>query len=284
MFRKPKKGVTCAITRSVLVRGVLACFLLLGPAASHGDGIPEPSLVLYGVVRNVATGNRLTLGSITWSFQPATGGPTITATGTLTNINDQFSYVLQVPCEADLPGFAISTSALRLATSPVTYRRGSVTINGAVATFVNPAQTNLTLGRTDRGRVERVDLTINDPNLNGLPESWQLQYFGQTGIDPNADPDGDGLTNLQEYKAGTSPIDPQSRFALITVTADPQGGLRVDWDSAQGRFYILQRSSQILSGFADVATHIPATAPLNSFRDATAVGQGPFFYRLRVEE
>ena len=259
--------------------------VLLGLAGpSQADGIPEPDLVIYGVVNNTATGNRLTFGSITWTFQPAIGGPAIVANGVLTNINDQFCYVLHVPCETDLPGFAISTTSLRLASSPLTYRRGNVSISGTTATFVNPAQTNLVMARTDRGRIERIDLTINDPNLNGLPEAWQLQYFGFTGVDPNGDPDGDGLTTLDEYKAGTSPIDGQSRFALISVQRDPLGGLRVDWDSAPNKFYILQRSPQLLSGFSNVATHIPATAPQNSYRDASATGEGPYFYRLRVEE
>ena len=28
---------------------------------------------------------------------------------------------------------------------------------------------------------------------NGLPIAWELQNFGHTGVDPNADPDGDGM-------------------------------------------------------------------------------------------
>ena len=44
-----------------------------------------------------------------------------------------------------------------------------------------------------------------DPDGSGLPIWWELLYFGQTGVDPNADPDGDGLTNLQEYILGTDP-------------------------------------------------------------------------------
>jgi hypothetical protein len=42
-------------------------------------------------------------------------------------------------------------------------------------------------------------------SFNPLPDSWQIKYFGHTGVDPNADPDGDGLTNIQEYKNGTNP-------------------------------------------------------------------------------
>ena len=45
-----------------------------------------------------------------------------------------------------------------------------------------------------------------DSDGNGLPDWWELKYFGAIGQDPNADPDGDGLTNLQEYAMGTNPL------------------------------------------------------------------------------
>ena len=40
---------------------------------------------------------------------------------------------------------------------------------------------------------------------NGLGIAWQLYYFGHTGVDPNADPDGDGISNLNEYLTGRNP-------------------------------------------------------------------------------
>ena len=46
-----------------------------------------------------------------------------------------------------------------------------------------------------------------DANHNGLPDAWE-QAFGVS--DPNGDPDGDGATNLQEYLAGTDPLDATS--------------------------------------------------------------------------
>lgn len=44
-----------------------------------------------------------------------------------------------------------------------------------------------------------------DGDGNGLPEWWELQYFGHTGVDPYGDDDGDGWTNLQEWQNGTNP-------------------------------------------------------------------------------
>jgi probable HAF family extracellular repeat protein len=45
----------------------------------------------------------------------------------------------------------------------------------------------------------------NDSDSNGLPDDWEKFYFGTMGVDPNADPDGDGLTNRQEFEAHTNP-------------------------------------------------------------------------------
>lgn len=51
---------------------------------------------------------------------------------------------------------------------------------------------------------------------DGLPDSWQRQYFGRGNplASPLLDPDGDGQTNLFEYTAGLVPTDPLSRFQL----------------------------------------------------------------------
>jgi hypothetical protein len=44
---------------------------------------------------------------------------------------------------------------------------------------------------------------------DGLPDPWQVQYFGEAGLPTvagaDADPDADGLTNFQEYAFGMDP-------------------------------------------------------------------------------
>ncbi len=48
---------------------------------------------------------------------------------------------------------------------------------------------------------------LRDSDERGLPDRWQMHYFGHLGVDPGADPDGDGMTNLEEYRKGTDPTD-----------------------------------------------------------------------------
>jgi hypothetical protein len=40
---------------------------------------------------------------------------------------------------------------------------------------------------------------------SGLPDWWELQYFGHIGLDPNSDPVGDGWTLLQDFQNGWNP-------------------------------------------------------------------------------
>jgi glucose/arabinose dehydrogenase len=55
-------------------------------------------------------------------------------------------------------------------------------------------------------------LTGIDSDADGLPNWWELAYFGSTtAAAAGADPDGDGATNLQEYRAGSDPLSAASK-------------------------------------------------------------------------
>jgi hypothetical protein len=71
-------------------------------------------------------------------------------------------------------------------------------------------------------------ITVNAiMDSNGLPVAWELQYFGHTGVDPSADPDGDGFSNLQEYENGT---DPTNYYNGLPITlAIVQGNSQTAW-------------------------------------------------------
>ena len=56
-----------------------------------------------------------------------------------------------------------------------------------------------------------------DLDGSGLPDQWELYYFGHVGVDPNADPDGDGLSNLEEYQSGTDPLTANNPIVSLTL-------------------------------------------------------------------
>ena len=83
-----------------------------------------------------------------------------------------------------------------------------------------PDQTNVlpfTVANLDRQNlfVRAEDWTGVDSNGDGIPDWWEFKYFGYVGIDPNADPDGDGFSNLQEYQNGTDPLNADSAPGLL---------------------------------------------------------------------
>jgi hypothetical protein len=94
-----------------------------------------------------------------------------------------------------------------------------------------------------------------DSDGDGIPDSWMMQYFGHpTGLASDHsraqdDADGDGMTNLQEYLAGTDPLDPQSSLKLRTQGRNPVTGRpQLAFTAVAGLGYTLQYSENLGSG------------------------------------
>lgn len=80
---------------------------------------------------------------------------------------------------------------------------GAGTANGA-PTFDMDNEPRPSSAGFDIGADEYVDT-----NGNGMPDWWQLQYFGALGVSPTADsPNGDQQSNLTNYQQQLDPINP----------------------------------------------------------------------------
>jgi hypothetical protein len=265
--------------------------LLSLPWGLRSEGIPEPGLVLYGVVRNNTGGQsiRLTTGTLVWRFHPLGGGADVVITNQLTNLLDQFSYVMVAPCESVLGTLQASVNALVMTTPPKTYDRTNVSLDGQPIFLAPPASQTIVVGAAARGQVERVDLSLAredaDADGDGLPDWWENLFFSGNA-NPDADPDGDGIDNRHEYLTGTDPNDAQSVFRFIHIERPSQTEAFVKWNSVPSKTYTLLRCSALTSGpgqFSVVQSGILATPPVNTFTDVTASGPGPYFYLLRTE-
>lgn len=75
---------------------------------------------------------------------------------------------------------------------------------------------------TESPNSSQVSATTTPPDSDGdgLPDSWETQYFGNLSQGPGGDYDGDGVTNFQEYQSGTNPT-----IANVTIRiARPRNG------------------------------------------------------------
>jgi len=272
----------------------VVALLSLAMVSVRGAGIPEPPVVLYGQVSTLVDGGRqrLTSGTLSGALYPSDQGLPIPVRTELTNVNDQYSYLLVLPCETVVGSISASGDALRMLSPPaipITYTLGNLSADGQPAYLERPDLNPLWIVATNRGLLQRIDLTLDlrlvDSDGDGIPDEWE-QQFGFDEFDPAdsfLDPDLDGHTNLGEYVAGTNPTNAQSALAFTLVHADQLGGIRVEWSSASNRVYTLQRSADLYSGFVDIRTDLASTAPVNTYRDHTADDSGPYYFRLRIQ-
>ena len=125
---------------------------------------------------------------------------------------------------------------------------------------------------------------IVDTDANGLPDWWEQASFGHlTGTDPNADPDHDGLSNLQEFYADTSPTDSNSCLRL-TVIQVATNGVQLKWQGGiQSRQIVMRRAAlDGTNAWVDVQTNQPPTATNGTWLDAAGTNQTEL-YRIRAE-
>lgn len=85
----------------------------------------------------------------------------------------------------------------------------------------------------------------------GIPDWWQLRYFGSVGIDPYGNPEGDGWNNMQKFQNGMDPFQwymPPGPTAIDMGYYD-NGSVVIKWSyqaSASPDFFIIERAEQSL--------------------------------------
>ncbi len=130
-----------------------------------------------------------------------------------------------------------------------------------------------TAGRTN-------SISLADSDADSLPDTWEMAWFGTLARNGAGDFDADGMTDLQEFLAGTNPKDATDYFHILSVSKTTNG-LKILFHAAGNRTYSVLYSTGSPAG----PWHKLADAPVSSNPASveitdTNLGDGSRFYRL----
>jgi hypothetical protein len=137
-----------------------------------------------------------------------------------------------------------------------------------------------TAGRMNQGAVSV------DSDGDGLPDEWELAH-GLDPFDPTGDngalgdPDHDGMTNLQEYLAGTDPHNAHDVLRLEFISCSNSVCL-LQFNTHTGRTYTVERVGALGPGslWTPFTNFVPTTSGPATVSDPQP--SAGYFYRLKV--
>ena len=120
-----------------------------------------------------------------------------------------------------------------------------------------------------------------DTDGDGMDDDWEVAYFGDLSRDGSGDFDGDGVTDLQEFRAGTDPTNGNSVFRVLTVTPMGGGSTRVMWSGNPDRTYRVEYKDDLsLPDWTALSGATAWNGSTASLTDLGATASGHRYYRV----
>jgi glycosidase len=125
-----------------------------------------------------------------------------------------------------------------------------------------------------------------DDDNDGLPDAWEiangLNPFHALGANgPTGDVDGDGLTNWQEWIAGTAANNAASTFRITDISY-ANGTATVDWEAVPGKNYSVEATTNLVNGAWKSIFFGTALTTLEGIIEPNVTNTPQRFYRARV--
>lgn len=116
-----------------------------------------------------------------------------------------------------------------------------LTLNGYEELYAGDVITNASPG--DHFDLGTLFLYPDDLNTNNIGDVWETMHFGSPCLG-QADADGDGMCNMDEYLAGTDPTNWNSCL-WIFQTVETNGSILYEWDTVPDRTYRISGTTNL---------------------------------------
>lgn len=126
--------------------------------------------------------------------------------------------------------------------------------------------------------------TIEDADMDGMPDDWETEhgFLPDDGADAMEDADGDGATNVAEYRAGTDPRNADSVFRIAVIQWEADDVL-LRFLSVAGRRYRVEKSEAPSGGvWETIAGDVMGNGGPVEVHDDRGQDEGQGYYRVAV--
>ncbi len=126
---------------------------------------------------------------------------------------------------------------------------------------------------------------VVDSDADGMPDSWENQYGlnRNNPADANLDNDGDGATNLEEYLAGTNPLQANSVLRILSIESLGGNNVRLTFLAMSNRTYTIEYKDGLIDPSWSSLTNV-AAAPTNRLEKIDTTVTTNRFFRLRTPQ
>lgn len=123
----------------------------------------------------------------------------------------------------------------------------------------------------------------SDLDGDGMDDAWEWKWFGDQSRTGGDDWDQDGVSDRDEFFAGTDPRRPDAPLALILLEPDPDGVTVLQWPASAGRSYDVLAAEELASpNWQLLSSNIQPAGGTGSFRVNTREGSHRLF-RVRMK-